>query len=103
MVGKAKDWFPGVKATHEWLNSMKKSSRSTYQSHWRHFVKFTGMTGDQILADRKADTDFKWEKKTIEFKRWLIETKKKDVRVGMKVRLVARLVDERPTYALVPV
>lgn len=34
---------------------------------------------------------------------WLIETKKKDVKIGMKVRLVARLVDERPTYALVPV
>jgi hypothetical protein len=77
MVGKAKDWFPNDKATHEWLNSMKKRTRSTYQSHWRHLVKFTGMTGDQILADRKADKDYKWEKKTIEFKRWLIDTKKK--------------------------
>jgi len=77
MVGKAKDWFPNDKATHQWLNSMKKRTRSTYQSHWRHLVKFTGMTGDQILADRKADKDYKWEKKTIEFKRWLIDIKKK--------------------------
>jgi uncharacterized OB-fold protein len=34
---------------------------------------------------------------------WLIETQKKDVQVGMKVRLVARLVDDRYIYALVPV
>ena len=47
LVGKAKDWFPNDKATHEWLNSMNKSTRSTYQSFWRYFVKFTGMTGDQ--------------------------------------------------------
>jgi len=76
MVGKAKDWFPNDKATHEWLNSQKKSSRHTYQSQWKNFVEFTGMTGDQILADRKADKDYAWEKKAIEFRQWLIEEKK---------------------------
>lgn len=77
MVGKAKDWFPNDKATNEWLNSMKKRTRSTYQTHWRHFIKFTGMTGDEILADRKVDKDYNWEKKVIEFKRWLIDVKNK--------------------------
>lgn len=75
MVGKARDWFPNDKATNEWLNSMKKSSRHTYQSQWKNFLKFTGMTGDQILANRKTDKDYAWEKKIIEFRQWLIEKK----------------------------
>jgi len=73
MVRKAKDWFPDDKATHEWLNSMKKTSRPTYQSQWKHFLEFTGKTGDQILADRKTDKDYAWEKKVIEFRQWLID------------------------------
>lgn len=73
MVGKAKDWFPNDKATHEWLNSMKKSSRNTYQTQWKNFVKFTGKTGDQIVAERKTDKNYAWEKKVIEFKQWLID------------------------------
>jgi len=77
MVGKARQWFPNDKATHEWLNSFKASSRYTYQSHWKYFIEFTGMTGDQILADRKGDKDYRWEKKVIEFKQWMIEEKKK--------------------------
>ena len=77
MAGKAKEWFPNDKATHEWLNSYKANSRYTYQTNWKYFIEFAGMTGDQIKEDRKTDKDFKWEKKTLEFKRWMIDAKKK--------------------------
>jgi len=73
MAGKAKEWFPNDKATHEWLNSYKASSRYTYQTNWKYFIEFAGMTGDQIKEDRKTDKDFKWEKKTLEFKRWMMK------------------------------
>jgi len=75
-VRKVKDWFPNDKATHEWLASMKKSSRYTYQANWKRFIEFTGMTGDQILADRKKDNKYQWEKKTLKFKDWMINVKK---------------------------
>lgn len=77
MVGKAKDWFPNDKTTHEWLDSHKTSSRYTYQSHWKYFLEYAGMTGDQIIEDRKTDKDYKWEKKAIQFKQWMIKQKKK--------------------------
>ena len=74
---KPKDYFPGDKATHEWLDSQDKSTRNAYQHKWKLFIEFTGMTGDQILENRKQDTSFFWEKKTLAFKKWLKETKKK--------------------------
>ena len=75
MVGKAKEYFPSDTATNEWLGSMKKSSRHTYQSQWKNFLEFTGKTGDQIFADRQTDKDYAWEKKVIKFRQWLIEKK----------------------------
>lgn len=76
LARKAKDWFPNDKATHEWLDSMKKSSRHTYLTAWKYFLEYAGMTGDQILADRRKDTEYRWEKKVIEFKDWMIDVKK---------------------------
>ena len=73
---KAKDWFSNDKATHEWLDSMKKSSRATYQTMWKYFLEFTRITGDAILESRKVDKDYMWEKKVIEFKQWMIDAKK---------------------------
>ena len=73
VVGKAKDWFPNDKATHGWLDSYKPSSRYTYQTNWKYFLEFAGMTGDQIKEDRKNDKDFKWEKKALEFKHWMMK------------------------------
>lgn len=73
---KAKDWFPNDKATHEWLDGMKKSSRQTYQTAWKYFLEFTGLTGDEILADKKRDRDYSWEKKTLAFRDWMIKRKK---------------------------
>jgi len=75
MAGKAREWFNGDEATNEWLGSMKKTSRNTYRSQWKRFLDYTGKTGDQILAERKIDKSYEWEKKVIEFRRWLIEKK----------------------------
>lgn len=77
MVRKGKDWFPNDKATHEWLDSLKKSSRATYQTGWKYFLEYTKMTGDQILADRKKDEAYNWEKRVLDFKRWMIDVKDK--------------------------
>jgi integrase len=66
---------PISKAT-EWLNSQKKSTARTYKSAWKKFEEFTGMTGDQIIEDRKRDKEHKWERKVLEFKQWLLDYKK---------------------------
>jgi integrase len=63
------------KATAEWLNAQKRSSSYTYKWAWNRFMEYVGMTGDQILNDRKSDKDFSWEQRTLDFKAWLIEQK----------------------------
>ena len=87
---KAKDWFPNDKATHEWLDSMKKGTRSTHQALWKLFIEFTGMTGDQILESRKADKDYTWEKKVVEFKRWAVDVQNKSEKSSVTASAVAR-------------
>ena len=63
------------KATEEWLDSYEKSSKATYKTLWHYFVEFVGLTGDQILESRKADKEYSWEKRVIEFKNWMINIK----------------------------
>lgn len=75
MVRTEKDWFPDDKATHEWLDSQKKSTRKRYKGAWKKFLDFVEMTGDQVLESRKADETHMWEKKVLAFKRWLIDEK----------------------------
>jgi hypothetical protein len=68
------------KATNDWFNSLKDSTSQAYRTKWIMFLKFTNMTGDQILADRQADIALdlkdekrnKWEHKVLEFKQWMI-------------------------------
>lgn len=67
---------PNDKASIEWLNSQKKRTRKTYKNCWRKFLEFTGMTGDQILVDRKADNEHKWERKVLDFKQWMMDAPK---------------------------
>jgi len=86
---KAKDWFPNDKATHEWLNSVKKSRR-TYLTLWQYFLDFTGLTGDQILESRKTDKEYTWEKKVLEFKQWVIDVKEKGEKSAVTASSVAR-------------
>ena len=78
------------KATSEWLNSMKKSSRATYKTAWKKFREYTGMTGDQILESRKADKDYEWEKRVLEFKRWMIDEKKLAEKTAVTAASTAR-------------
>jgi len=62
--------------TEEWLTVQKKSSESAYAYRWKYFLEFTGKTGAEILANRQNDKDFFWEKRTLDFKTWMLEEKK---------------------------
>jgi len=72
-----RETFPDDKATNEWLDSQKNSTRSAYVTYWKYFLEFTEMSGSQILADRRKDKEYQWEKKTLEFKTWMMKEKKK--------------------------
>jgi integrase len=61
------------KASETWLSSQKKTTYWAYKMHIKRFVEFTGLSGDEILADRKKDKEFRWEAKLLEFKTWLME------------------------------
>ena len=65
------------KARDEWLEAQKRSTAVKYRSHWEKFAEFTGLTGDEILAQKKAagKDDFTWEKKVVNFVNWLREKK----------------------------
>jgi len=77
-------------ATTEWLNSQKKSTRLAYKSSWLHFLEFAKLSGDQILADRKTDKEFKWEKQVLAVKTWLVETKGQADNTAKAVTTAAR-------------
>jgi hypothetical protein len=77
-------------ATTEWLNSQKKSTRLAYKSSWLHFLEFAKLSGDQILADRKTDKDFRWEKQVLAVKTWLVETKGQAENTAKSVTTAAR-------------
>jgi len=63
------------KATEEWLESLKRTTRNTYRYQWKNFLEFTGMTGDEILKSRRLDKEYHWEKKVLEFRDWLLNVK----------------------------
>ena len=79
------------KATEDWLNSQQKSeTKRHYAACWAKFLDFAGMTGDEILADRKLDTEHRWEKKVIAFKDWLIKEKKAATYTATLAAMAAR-------------
>jgi integrase len=59
------------KATQEWLNSLTENSRQNYSVLWRKVLAWANMTGDEILASRKTDTDALWEKKVLVLKEYM--------------------------------
>jgi len=61
------------KASNEWLNSQKPSTRGTYRYAWKIFLEYAGMTGDQILESRKMDKEYAWEHKTLNVMSWAKE------------------------------
>lgn len=65
--------YPNDSATNEWLSTQKDSTKITYSRYWRHFLTFVKLTGDEILADRRNDKDYRWEKKVLAAKVWAIE------------------------------
>lgn len=63
------------------MNAQQKSTRKTYRYHWRRFLEFTGLTGNEILESRKRDLEqesYEWEKKILQFKDWLIKKGKSE-------------------------
>ncbi len=72
------DRFPGDLALTEFLkaHSKKTSTENIYYYSWVEFCKFTGLTGDQILASRREHNRLPednpqrvyWEKKVVEFR-----------------------------------
>lgn len=62
---------PNDKATNEWLDRQKDSTKKMYKSCWLYFLEYTKMTGDEILASKKEDDSNAWEQRVLDFKEWL--------------------------------
>lgn len=58
-------------AVIEFLSTHKTGTKHTYKSLLKHFLNFTGMSGQQILNSKRLAKNFEWEKKVITFKQWL--------------------------------
>ena len=65
--------FSNDKATTEWLKAQKRGTMYAYKYSWKFFLEFAKLTGDKLIESRKADKDYTWERKTLEFKNWLIQ------------------------------
>jgi integrase len=57
-----KQFDPNDKATKEWLNAQTRLTKKGYGVQMRRIIKFTGMNGNEMLADRINDKTHKWEK-----------------------------------------
>jgi hypothetical protein len=86
MTRRAIEFDSNYKATNEWRDSLKKSTQRAYETLWRKFLQYVGMSGDQILADRKQDKDYTWEKRFLASRNgwWRIKVK---VRIQLKLLL----------------
>lgn len=71
------------KVSTTWLNTLSKSTKKVYTFYWKKFLEFTEMTGEQILADKKAEGNGKWKSKMFEFKQHLLKTATKKHPKGM--------------------
>jgi integrase len=65
------------KTVIDFITSQKKGTQHVYKSFFKLVLKYAGMTGEQLLASKKADKDFEWEKKTVAFKQWMKNQKSK--------------------------
>jgi hypothetical protein len=55
----------------DFLSSQKPTTRSVYKCFLKRIAEFTGMSGEQLLASKRADKSFECERKAIEFKLWM--------------------------------
>jgi hypothetical protein len=60
---------------NEFLNAQKPTTRYTYRVFLRNYLEFTGKTGQQLIDEKKADTDFKVEKSLYSFRESLVKGK----------------------------
>src|SRR4030067_1938089 len=67
--------FEGDKATNSWLSSLEPSTRNNYTVHWKRFLVWAGLTGDQILENVKTVSKGEWEAKVMQYKTWLSQQK----------------------------
>ena len=71
--------FEGLdKTVIDFLSSQKIGTQHTYKCLFRQILEFTGMTGQQLLESKKADKNFEWERKIIEFKQWMKQKKSRN-------------------------
>ena len=70
------------KYINDWLESQKPTTKYTYKAIIKHFLKFTGMTGEEIIESRRKDLEKEegpekrqWEKRVVEFNTKMRETK----------------------------
>lgn len=76
--------------TEEWLESQEKTTQILYAYRWKFFHEFTGKTGAEILASRKQDKDYYWEKQVLAFKKWMLEKKKASPSLAKAATVAAR-------------
>ena len=65
------NWEGFDQVSIEFLTSQKKQTQLTYKSLFKLVLRYTGMTGQEILDSKKTDKDFEWERKVIAFKQWV--------------------------------
>ena len=66
------DWQGYDETCIEFLSSLEKKGTShTYKAYLKHFLKFSGMTGKQILESKRADKNSEWETKIFAFKQYM--------------------------------
>ena len=64
--------FKGDSKTIEWLRACKDSTRYTYKSAFKYFLEYIKLTGEQIIEDRKNDTEGKWERTVLAFRQYML-------------------------------
>jgi hypothetical protein len=60
---------------NEFLNAQKPKTRWTYKVFLRNYLEYTGKTGQQLLDEKKADTEFTVEKSLFPFREFLVKGK----------------------------
>jgi integrase len=71
------------KTSETWLNTLSESTRKVYRFYWKKFLKFTNMSAEQILEDKRKEGNGKWKTKVFEFKEYLKATPTKHHPKGM--------------------
>ena len=67
------------KAVEEFLNAQtKRGTFFTYKSSMKLYLEFTNKSGQQLLDEKKKDTNFQVENSLFQFRKWLLENGKSE-------------------------